>query len=53
MGKPVPLDGVAKRGDYMVLTEDIGKGSRAVFSGKNLITHAINLVVRKNLSMQI
>ena len=40
MGQPILRDGVAERAHDVILTEDIGEGLRAVFSGEDLVTHA-------------
>ena len=40
MGEALTLDGVLQGRNHMILAQDIGKCPRAVFSGKDLITHA-------------
>jgi hypothetical protein len=40
MGQAVLRDRIAKSAHHMILTEDISKSLRTIFSGEDLITHA-------------
>ena len=39
MSQTVLCDGIAERAHHMILTEHIGEGLRAVFTGENLVAH--------------
>lgn len=39
VGKSVTLNGIAERGNHMILAKHVCKRPRAVFSRKNLVTH--------------
>jgi len=46
MRQPLLGDGIAQRAYDVILTENVCEGLRAIFAGKNLVTHPFRLSKR-------
>lgn len=53
MSEPVTLDRISQGGNDVILAKNVCKCPRAVFSGKDLVTHAANLGAEEKLSILI